>query len=307
MTLIGSGTITRKLVGSATLGTLSPTTTGGIEIDLLDGGDSSSSFTGASHATVQITVRKDTSANWASNNPVLGDGEFGYITDDKQLFVGDGVTAFNSLPNANFIVHLDDLDDSLSGINGSINAINEAYAVILTQLNSLDSRTDSLETASSTLSTNLSSEATTRSTADTSLQGQIDTINTSLTDGLMKKSTLQLNLSEIDVNAESNIEIIIPTPSKAVMPLHSSVLIVSDSLSAGQASIRIKSENDINIFEDLLIDDTGAFVGLTLLKIQRDPATLSGVDGKVYLYLTLGNTWAGANGVITLTILYIEV
>lgn len=219
MTLIGSGTITRKLVGSATLGTLAPTTTGGIEIDLLEGGDSSSSFGGESTATVQITVRKDTSANWSSNNPVLGVGEFGYIIDDKQLFVGDGVTPFNSLPNANFIVHLDDLDDSLSGINGSINAINEAYAVILTQLNSLDSRTDSLETASSTLSTNLSSEATSRATADTSLQGQIDT----LSGGVMKKYELIVNSSDILANLDNPIDIITPTTGKILQLISASL------------------------------------------------------------------------------------
>jgi len=219
MTLIGSGTITRKLVGSATLGTLAPTTTGGIEIDLLEGGDSSSSFGGESTATVQITVRKDTSANWSSNNPVLGVGEFGYIIDDKQLFVGDGVTPFNSLPNANFIVHLDDLDDSLSGINGSINAINETYAVILTQLNSLDSRTDSLETASSTLSTNLSSEATTRSTADTSLQGQID----DLSGGVMKKYELIINSSDILANLDTPIDIITPTSGKILQFISASL------------------------------------------------------------------------------------
>ena len=321
MTLIGSGTITRKLVGSATLGTLSPTTTGGIEIDLLEGGDSSSSFTGESPATVQITVRKDTSANWSSNNPVLGESEIAHVTDTNQYVIGNGVDAFIDLPNTNYFASMDDLMTQIGNVSGSLAEIQSDISTLQTDLGLAETSIAGLTTSVSSLQTgvnNHESEITTLqsdvstlqsdlTTQVSGLQGQIDTINTSLTDGLMKKYTLQLNLSEIDVNAESNIEIIIPTPSKAVMLLHSSVLIESDSLSAGQSAIRIKSENDINIFEDLIIDDTGSFVGLTLLKSQRDPATLSGVDGKVYLYITLGNTWAGANGVITLTILYMEV
>lgn len=300
MTLIGSGTITRKLVGSATLGTLAPTTTGGIEIDLLEGGDSSSSFGGESTATVQITVRKDTSANWSSNNPVLGIGEFGYIIEDKQLFVGDGVTAFNSLPNANFIVHLDDLDDSLSGINGSINAINEAYAVILTQLNSLDSRTDSLETASSTLSTNLSSEATTRSTADTSLQGQID----DLSGGVMKKYTLQFNASDVPSVEGSPFDIITPTTGTTLVFIAACVSVTAKSPSTKRLNFEFNNDatyrnpiNTINITDDIN-GTTNALIGNSKPFMTIDQT----------LQLTLINSGVqSGNAQFTLTIFYMEV
>jgi len=300
MTLIGSGTITRKLVGSATLGTLAPTTTGGIEIDLLEGGDSSSSFGGESTATVQITVRKDTSANWSSNNPVLGVGEFGYIIDDKQLFVGDGVTPFNSLPNANFIVHLDDLDDSLSGINGSINAINETYAVILTQLNSLDSRTDSLETASSTLSTNLSSEATTRSTADTSLQGQID----DLSGGVMKKYTLQFNASDVPSVEGSPFDIITPTSGTTLVFIAACVSVTAKSPSTKRLNFEFNNDatygnpiNTINITDDIN-GTTNALIGNSKPFMTIDQT----------LQLTLINSGVqSGNAQFTLTIFYMEV
>lgn len=47
---------------------------------------------------IQIQVRHDTDTNWSSANPTLLAGEFGFETDTNRLKVGDGVTAWNSLP-----------------------------------------------------------------------------------------------------------------------------------------------------------------------------------------------------------------
>ena len=45
----------------------------------------------------QIKLRRDTSANFTSKNPILGAGEPAYETDTKKLKIGDGTTAYNSL------------------------------------------------------------------------------------------------------------------------------------------------------------------------------------------------------------------
>lgn len=45
----------------------------------------------------QIQLRRDTAANFASKNPVLGIGEPAYETDTKKLKIGDGTTVYNSL------------------------------------------------------------------------------------------------------------------------------------------------------------------------------------------------------------------
>lgn len=51
----------------------------------------------------KIQLRRDTAANWQSANPILMEGELGIVTDDpKQYKVGDGVTAWNSLPLRGF-------------------------------------------------------------------------------------------------------------------------------------------------------------------------------------------------------------
>ena len=45
----------------------------------------------------RIKIRRDTKENWSKYNPVLSLGELGYETDSKQLKIGDGETAYNSL------------------------------------------------------------------------------------------------------------------------------------------------------------------------------------------------------------------
>ena len=51
----------------------------------------------------RIQHARDTLANWQSENPVLLEGEIGFVTDDAGLFkLGNGVTRWNSLPWCGF-------------------------------------------------------------------------------------------------------------------------------------------------------------------------------------------------------------
>jgi hypothetical protein len=47
---------------------------------------------------VRIQMRRDTTANWTSNNPILLGGEIGWDTTSKTGKVGDGVTDWVTLP-----------------------------------------------------------------------------------------------------------------------------------------------------------------------------------------------------------------
>lgn len=44
-----------------------------------------------------IQWRRDSAADWATANPVLGEAEAGYETDTKKFKIGDGVSAWNDL------------------------------------------------------------------------------------------------------------------------------------------------------------------------------------------------------------------
>lgn len=47
---------------------------------------------------VQIQLRRGTAAQWTSANPTLASGEVGFETDTNKEKIGDGTTAWNSLP-----------------------------------------------------------------------------------------------------------------------------------------------------------------------------------------------------------------
>lgn len=49
----------------------------------------------------KIQLRRDTSTNWKTNNPILASGEPAFETDTGVFKIGDGVTAYNSLPQVN--------------------------------------------------------------------------------------------------------------------------------------------------------------------------------------------------------------
>ena len=48
----------------------------------------------------RIQLRRDTATNWATENPVLLEGELGIELDSNRnrIKIGDGSTAWNSLP-----------------------------------------------------------------------------------------------------------------------------------------------------------------------------------------------------------------
>lgn len=49
---------------------------------------------------VNIKLRRGTAAQWSAANPVLFNGELVVETDTRYFKIGDGVTAYNSLPYA---------------------------------------------------------------------------------------------------------------------------------------------------------------------------------------------------------------
>ncbi len=52
----------------------------------------------AKTVSTKIQIRRDTSSNWTTNNPILREGEIGLDTTVDKIKIGDGTTAWNSLP-----------------------------------------------------------------------------------------------------------------------------------------------------------------------------------------------------------------
>lgn len=53
--------------------------------------------------SVKIQMRRGTASQWSTANTVLLAGEQGYETDTRRIKIGDGTTAWNSLPYFNNI------------------------------------------------------------------------------------------------------------------------------------------------------------------------------------------------------------
>jgi hypothetical protein len=51
---------------------------------------------------VKLQFRRDTAANWESNNTILSEGELGLDTTNERFKIGDGVNGWNALDNAQY-------------------------------------------------------------------------------------------------------------------------------------------------------------------------------------------------------------
>ena len=52
----------------------------------------------------KLLQRRDTLTNWINNNPILLDGELGFISingEYTQMIIGDGKRSFNNIPKIN--------------------------------------------------------------------------------------------------------------------------------------------------------------------------------------------------------------
>ena len=80
----------------------------------------------------QIQLRRDTASNWASNNPTMAAGEFGWESDTNRFKIGDGSSNWQNLAYAS--------DGDTSGITfvgddstGTLVKQNETFKIAGTQ------------------------------------------------------------------------------------------------------------------------------------------------------------------------------
>ena len=71
----------------------------------------------------RIQIRRDTKAKWADLNPILAAGEMGFEIDNNRLKIGNGITAWNSLP---YVTETD-------------------WSTIITQIDTIRQKLDALE------------------------------------------------------------------------------------------------------------------------------------------------------------------
>lgn len=120
---------------------------------------------------VVIKLRRDTTANWATDNPVLAEGETGWDTDLLRVKLGDGVTAWLDLPWA---------ADEDGAVAAETTRAQAAEAALGTQITT---EASTRATADTTLQTNITTEATTRANADTAFDTRLDVLEAATAPG----------------------------------------------------------------------------------------------------------------------------
>ncbi len=116
-------------------------------------------------ANTIITVRKGSSSEWTSANPVLASGELGFDTTNRILKIGDGSTAWNSLNNhnhsaVNIVDFNESVDDRVSsllvaGTGISINYNDTNNQLVLSSENYYGANRGIIEVSSPTSSFNI--------------------------------------------------------------------------------------------------------------------------------------------------------
>ena len=77
-----------------------------------------------------IQIRKGTSTDWTSANPVLSSGEPGYDVTTKTLKIGDGSTAWSSLTSINLSTsNITNFNSSVSGLLNVKSSIVTRYTI----------------------------------------------------------------------------------------------------------------------------------------------------------------------------------
>lgn len=70
----------------------------------------------------RIQIRRDTSNNWATYNPILADGEFALETDTRKIKIGNGEQPYNDLSYQDAVIPLNTLlKIDTTGLNTTVN------------------------------------------------------------------------------------------------------------------------------------------------------------------------------------------
>lgn len=137
----------------------------------------------------KIQLRRDTAANWSTNNPTPSAGEPCFETDTGKLKIGDGITVYNSLPyqgGTSDTAVTTDTEQTISGLKTFTNDINISQwtsgssTVRETHIDLSDGNGNTFITASGT-------DKTFGMYSDSSTGIQIGTSKTDFTQGLTVK------------------------------------------------------------------------------------------------------------------------
>ena len=241
----------------------------------------------------QIQLRRDTAADWTSNNPTLAAGEFGWESDSNRFKIGDGSAAWASLSYADTLKTLGDILVNGSTIsapsNGDLTLTTSGtgninlgeFIVNGTTLSSSDSSSININeglivdgalnvsgTATLSGATNLSSTLAVPSGLTT-----LSTLSVTSTTSLVGTTTIDnLTFNDNTIGSSSNADINL-TPGGTGN-------VVAGGLTFNGTTMSAADSSSININEGLIVDGTLNVSGAATLSGLAYP-TSDGTVGQI--------------------------
>lgn len=204
-------------------------------------------------AIIKIQVRRDTLANWEAENPVLLQGEIGFITDENYFVIGNGVDQFITLYSLVLFIPKSFIEGLLTLLSNNLTALIDAEELARQIGDNVQAANLAIETQARidadqyfagvaagliadeanqraaedlTLQGNIDAEAATRAADDLILQGNIDAKQDEITpatvaDYFRGDKTMQpldktaVGLGNVDNTSDSNKPV--STPQQAAI------------------------------------------------------------------------------------------
>lgn len=224
----------------------------------------------------------DTAANWSANNPVLETGEFGYDTTNNKHKIGDGTTAWNSLPfiesdtsglQAQITSNDTDIsalqseqttqNSNISGNSTDITNLQNTQSTQATQISDNENDIDALELEQTTQNSNISNNSTAitaeqnaRQAADNNIQSQVTSNDTDISALQSEQTTQNTNISQnaSDITALENEQ---TTQDTAIAANSSAIAGNSTAISNEQSARQAADTNLQNQIDQNATDITG--------------------------------------------------
>ena len=248
----------------------------------------------------QIQLRRDTAADWTSNNPTMAAGEFGWESDTNRFKIGDGSTAWASLAYADTLKTLGDISVTGSTISAPSNGdlslttsgtgnVNVGEITVRgTTLSSSDSSSININEGLVVDGTaNISGQATLSGLAYPTSDG---TANQFLkTDGSGTLSFGDLSLGDLTITGST-----ISTPSNADLTLTPGGTgnVVAGALTFNGTTISAADSTKVTIAEALDVTGSLTFSGMTLPTSDGSAGQVLQTDGSgtlSYATVSLGD------------------
>jgi hypothetical protein len=227
----------------------------------------------------QIQIRRGTAAQWTSANPTLASGEQGFETDTNKMKVGNGSTAWNSLP---YITADGDITGvtagtgiSGGGTSGTVTvSIDTSVTADLTTAQTLTNKTLTTPVIS-TISNSGTVTLPTGSVTLASLTGTETFTNKTLTDAKINlgfdaetasyTAVLANNSQVVTMSVSSANTFSIPTNASVPFPIGTQINVLQ--IGTGQTTIQAVTSGTTSILS------TGAAPAAPKLRVQYSAAT----------------------------------